>query len=54
MITAATETVPEWLQHFKVDGFKDLLGSVELNKEHDKDAMIRQLLEVGLPHVMVL
>ena len=46
--------VPERLQYFKVDGFEDLLWSVELNEEHDEDTMIRQLLEVHVADVVVL
>jgi len=33
--------VPERLQDFEVDAFKDLLGSIEFNEEHDEDAMVR-------------
>jgi len=47
-------SVPEWLQHFKVDAFKDLLRSIEFNEEHDEDTMIRQLLEVSVADIMIL
>lgn len=31
-----------------------MLGSVELQQQHDENAVVRQLLELCLPHVVVL
>ena len=31
-----------------------MLGSVELDEEHDEDPVVRQLLELRVPHLVVL
>ena len=36
-----------------VDVFKDGVRAVELEEEHDEDAMVRHLLEVGLAYLVV-
>ena len=37
-----------------VDAFQDGLGSVELDEQHDEDAMVGQLLEVCVANLVVL
>ena len=36
-----------------VDILKDGVRAVELEEEHDEDAVVWHLLEVGLPHLVV-
>ena len=36
-----------------VDVFKDGVRAVELEEEHDEDAVVGHLLEVGLAHLVV-
>ena len=36
-----------------VDILKDWVGAVELEEEHDEDAVVGHLLEVGLAHLVV-
>lgn len=38
----------------EVDGLQDVLGCVELQEQHDEDAVVGQLLEFCLPDIMVL
>lgn len=45
---------PEGSECLEVDGLQHVLGGVELQQEHDEDAVVRQLLELRLPHVVIL
>lgn len=46
--------LPEGRKSLEVDGLQDMFGCIELQQQHDEDAMVGQLLELSLPHVMVL
>lgn len=48
------QRVAERCKNLVVDGLKDWFGCVELQKQHDEDSMIRQLLELYEAIVMVL
>lgn len=45
---------PERREGLEVDGLQDVLGSVELQQQHDEDPVVRQLLKLRLTHVVVL
>jgi hypothetical protein len=38
----------------KVDILQDMFWSIKLNEEHNEDAVVGQLLEFPMPHLMVL
>ena len=46
--------LPEGSESLEVDGLQDVFGGIELQQQHDEDAMVGQLLELRLPYVMVL
>lgn len=46
--------LPEGSKGLEVDGLQHMFRSVELQQQHDENAMVRQLLEIRLPHIMVL
>lgn len=45
---------PERREGLEVDGLQDVLGSVELQQQHDEDPVVRQLLKLRLTDVVVL
>lgn len=45
---------PEGRERLEVDGLQHVLGSVELQQQHDEDSVVRQLLELRLTDVVVL
>lgn len=45
---------PEGRERLEVDGLQHVLGSVELQQQHDEDSVVRQLLELCLTYVVVL
>lgn len=45
---------PEGSEGLEVDGLQDVLRGVELQQQHDEDAVVRQLLEFCLSHIMIL
>lgn len=45
---------PEGCECLEVDGLQYVLGSVELQQQHDEDSVVRQLLELCLTDVVVL
>ena len=45
---------PEGGEHLEVDALEHVLGRVQLDEEHDEDAMVRQLLELRVAHLVVL
>lgn len=46
--------LPEGSEGLEVDGLQDMFGGVELQQQHDKNTMVRQLLEICVTDVMVL
>ena len=46
--------LPEGGEGLEVDGLQHVLGGIELEQQHDEDAVVRQLLELSLSHIMVL
>lgn len=45
---------PEGGEHLVVDALEHVFGRVQLDEEHDEDAVIRQLLELRVSHFVVL
>lgn len=45
---------PEGSQHLVVDALKNRLWRIQLDKEHDEDAVVWQLLKLCVTHLMVL
>lgn len=45
---------PEGSQHLVVDALKNRLWCIQLDKEHDEDAVVWQLLKLCVTHLMVL
>lgn len=48
------DVLPEGSECLKVDGLQNMFGSVELQQQHDENAMVWQLLEFCLTDIMVL
>lgn len=46
--------LPEGSESLEVDGLQHMLRCIKLQQQHDENAVVRQLLEIGLSHVMVL
>lgn len=49
-----SEYLPEGSECLEVDGFQDVFRGVELQQQHDENAVIRQLLEFSLTNIVVL
>lgn len=49
-----SDVLPEGRKRLEVDGLQHVLGSVELQQQHDEDSVVRQLLELCLTDVVVL
>ena len=45
---------PEGSEHLEVDALKHMFRGIQLNEEHDEDAMVRQLLELCVTDLVVL
>lgn len=52
--TQYVQRVAESREHLVVDGLEDGFGGAELKEQHDEDAVVGQLLEVGGAHLVVL
>ena len=39
--------------YLEVDVFQNSIRAVEFEEQHDKDAVVRHLLEIGLPYFMI-
>lgn len=48
------DVLPEGGEGLEVDGLQDMFGSIELQKQHDENTMVRKLLKLCLAHVVVL
>ena len=48
------DVLPEGGECLEVNGLQDMFGGIELQQQHDENAVVRQLLEFGLTDVMVL
>lgn len=46
--------LPEGSERLEVDGLQDMFGGIELQQQHDENAVVRQLLEFRLTDVVVL
>lgn len=46
--------LPEGSEGLEVDGLQHMLRGIKLQQQHDKNAVVWQLLEICLPHIMVL
>lgn len=49
-----SDYLPEGSECLEVDGFQDMFRGVELQQQHDENAVIRQLLEFSLTNIVVL
>lgn len=45
---------PEGGESLEVNGLKDMFRCIELQQQHDENAVVWQLLEFCLPNIMVL
>lgn len=48
------DVLPEGGECLEVDGLQDMFGGIELQQQHDENAVVRQLLEFCLTDIMVL
>lgn len=48
------EILPEGSQCLKVDGFQHMFRGIELQQQHDENAVVWQLLEFCLTHIVIL
>lgn len=48
------DVLPEGGKRLKVDGLQDMFRGVELQQQHNENAMVWQLLELCLTDIMVL
>ena len=46
--------LPKCCENLEIDAVQDIFWGVELNKKHDEDAMIWQLLKLCVSHLMIL
>lgn len=46
--------LPEGSEGLEVDGLQHMLRGIKLQQQHDKNAVVWQLLEICLPHIVVL
>lgn len=46
--------LPEGSEGLEVDRFQHVLRGIQLQKQHDEDTVIRQLLELSVANVMIL
>lgn len=54
MVILSVRVLPEGGERLEIDGLEDMLGGIELQQQHDEDAVVRQLLEFCLADIVVL
>lgn len=52
--TTLKRRLPESSEGLEVDRLQHVLRCIKLQQQHDENAVVRQLLEIGLPHIVVL
>ncbi len=48
------DVLPEGSECLEVDGLQDMFGGIELQQQHDENAVVWQLLEFCLTDIMIL
>lgn len=46
--------LPEGSERLEVDGLQHMLWCIKLQQKHDEDSVVWKLLELSLPHIVIL